>query len=39
MKYYIVVFTDNRNHILQTNSLKEAMDWYADKLNKVLKDG
>ena len=30
MKYFIVIFEDNRNKILQTNSLKEAMDWYAD---------
>ena len=30
MKYFICIFTDGKNKILRTNSLKEAMDWYAN---------
>ncbi len=30
MKYFICIFTDGKNKIFKTNSLKEAMDWYAN---------
>ncbi len=29
-QYCICIFTDGKNKVFTTNSLKEAMDWYAD---------
>jgi len=29
MKYFACIFTDSRNRILETNDLKELLDWYA----------
>ena len=36
MKYFLCIFQDDKNKVFQTNSLREALDWWKD--NKELKD-
>ena len=35
MKYFLCIFTDDRNIIFKTNSLKDFMDFYADNRDKI----